>query len=248
MLNKKQLIFDLGFHNGDDTDFYLQKGFNVVAIEANPNLVKEGNIRFAKEIQKNRLTLINKVVSDNKRRQDFYIHPNKSDWSSAYKEIAESDGSKSKIVSIDTISFSDLCHDFGIPFYAKIDIEGCDLVVAQQLSELKNKPKYVSFELSKKNYAGIFSWLYLAGYKKFQLINQMNNVNRKKDPTQKIVEGKNINYHFTKYSSGFFGNDLPKEKWLSYDEAINRYLKYRELKIIDNQELALGWLDIHASL
>ena len=36
------LIFDFGFHNGDDSDFYLRKGYNIVAIEANPELVNKG--------------------------------------------------------------------------------------------------------------------------------------------------------------------------------------------------------------
>ena len=32
-----QTIFDLGFHEGGDTDFYLRKGFRVVAVEAYPS-------------------------------------------------------------------------------------------------------------------------------------------------------------------------------------------------------------------
>ena len=43
---KKNLIFDLGFHNGDDSDFYLKKGFNVIALEANPELVRRGIKKF----------------------------------------------------------------------------------------------------------------------------------------------------------------------------------------------------------
>lgn len=35
------LIIDVGMHTGRDTEFYLKKGFNVVAIEANPELVKK---------------------------------------------------------------------------------------------------------------------------------------------------------------------------------------------------------------
>lgn len=220
----------------------------MVAVEANTNLIKEGINRFGKDIECNKLILVNKAVSNNRGVQNFYIHTNKSDWSSCDKNMAESDGSQAKVVSVQTVSFNDLCRDFGTPLYAKVDIEGCDLIVAKQLYHIKEKPRYVSFEISKRDYAGIFSWLYVAGYKKFQLVNQLNNINRKKDPTQKIFEGKNIDYQFTKYSSGFFGKDLPENKWLSYDEAIDHYLKYKELKIIDNQELSLGWLDLHAIL
>jgi hypothetical protein len=34
MPNVANLIFDLGSHNGQDSDFYLKKGFTVVAVEA----------------------------------------------------------------------------------------------------------------------------------------------------------------------------------------------------------------------
>lgn len=245
---KTNLIFDLGFHNGDDSDFYLKKGFNVIALEANSELVRKGNKRFRGYVAKKKLVLINKAVSNTTGRQNFYIHPNKSDWSSCYQELAESDGSKSKIVSVESISLSDLCKEFGTPRYVKVDVEGCDLIVARQLFGLNDRPQYVSFETSRKNYAGIFAWLYASGYKKFQLVNQLNNLNRKTVVARKAAEGKKIDYKFSKYSSGFFGKDLPQDKWLSFDEALTRYVKYKELKIIDNQELALGWLDVHASL
>jgi len=35
-----QLIYDVGAQLGEDTDFYLRKGFKVVAIEANPPLAE----------------------------------------------------------------------------------------------------------------------------------------------------------------------------------------------------------------
>jgi len=245
---QNNLIFDLGFHNGDDTDFYLKKGFNVIAVEANPDLVSEGMKKFQKYIDEQKFILINKAVSDEPGMVNFYIHPTKSDWSSCDLNMAESDGSKSKLVSVEAVSLIDLCNEFGTPRYVKVDIEGCDLMVAKQLFSLDNKPQFVSFETSKRDYAGIFSWLYVAGYKKFQLINQLNNLDRKTEENQTLVEGEKIDYQFTKFSSGFFGNDLLNNKWLSYEEALSRYLKYKELKTIDNQELALGWLDVHASL
>jgi len=34
-----KLIYDVGMHNGDDTAYYLWRGFRVVAIEPNPELV-----------------------------------------------------------------------------------------------------------------------------------------------------------------------------------------------------------------
>ena len=34
----RSLIFDVGCNDGQDSDFYLKKGFRVVAVEANPAL------------------------------------------------------------------------------------------------------------------------------------------------------------------------------------------------------------------
>ena len=33
------LIYDVGLHLGEDTEYYLKKGFRVIAFEANPELV-----------------------------------------------------------------------------------------------------------------------------------------------------------------------------------------------------------------
>jgi FkbM family methyltransferase len=240
------LIFDFGFHNGDDTDFYLAKGFRVVAVEADPYLVQKGLDRFESHIRSNQLLLINKAVSDVSGVQNFYIHPVKSDWSSCFRELAESDGSTAQVVTIETTGLDDLCKLYGVPRYLKVDIEGCDLIVARQISYIQEKPKFVSFETNKRDAAGIFAYLYVSGYAGYQLINQANNPAR----TSPVLngEGKPITYQFSRYSSGYFGEDLPKDKWLSYDDALARYLKYKELKQIDNQELGLGWLDLHTRL
>src|SRR4051812_12299597 len=40
------LIIDVGMHDGGDTAFYLAKGFDVVAVEADPGLAQAGAERF----------------------------------------------------------------------------------------------------------------------------------------------------------------------------------------------------------
>ena len=37
----KDLIYDVGMNNGDDTAYYLSLGFRTVAIEADPELVEQ---------------------------------------------------------------------------------------------------------------------------------------------------------------------------------------------------------------
>jgi hypothetical protein len=38
---RENLIFDIGMHVGEDTRYYLNTGFDVIAIEANPFLVEK---------------------------------------------------------------------------------------------------------------------------------------------------------------------------------------------------------------
>lgn len=240
-----ELVFDLGFHNGDDTDFYLAKGCKVVAVEANPVLAEAGRKRFATQISAGRLTLIDKAISDAPGKTKFYIHPNNSDWSSCFFEIVTSDGSAPMEVEVETLTITDLFNAYGVPHYMKVDLEGFDVLAARQIFESPIKPRYVSFETSRRDYAGIFSYLYVAGYKRFQLVNQANNPNRNYTVT---VNGEPRRYEFSKFSSGLYGQDLPENAWLNFDDTLSRYMKYKELKQLDNKELGLGWVDVHACI
>ena len=55
----KQCIIDVGSHNGDDVDFYLKKGFKVVAIEANIELCNFMRDRFSDYIKNGILKIHN---------------------------------------------------------------------------------------------------------------------------------------------------------------------------------------------
>lgn len=243
-MRKNDLIFDLGFHNGDDTDFYLAKGYVVVAVEANPELVAEGQKRFASEIENGRLNLINKAIAAERGSVDFYIHQSNSDWSSCHRDIVSSDGSEPLLVKVEGISLHELYSSYGVPHYLKVDVEGSDVFVAKQMSEYPIKPEYISFETSRRDFAGLFSYLYVAGYTEFQLINQANN--EMLHSRTETLNGQQIEYVFTKFSSGLFGRDLQANRWNSFEEILSRYMKYKEMKQIDNRELGLGWVDIHA--
>lgn len=230
------LIFDLGFHNGDDTAYYLHKGYDVVAIEANPKLHELGKIRFNKEIGNGKLTLLNLAFNDTiNDKVDFYINPERYDLSTCDLNKVKYWGVEPITVDVLTISYIDMISMFGVPYYIKCDIEGLDYLLIKQISDkLDNIPEYLSFELSRFDYFKIFSYLYVSGYTKFQLINQ-------------LALDKDDDFSFTEYSSGKFGKFL-SDNWLSFDECLTRYMKYKELKAIDNKNLALGWIDIHAKL
>jgi hypothetical protein len=57
-MTNTSLIFDIGCHEGQDSDFYLRKGFTVVAVEANPALCVQLKQRFSQEIEDGQFTLV----------------------------------------------------------------------------------------------------------------------------------------------------------------------------------------------
>lgn len=220
------LIFDLGFLDGTDSKNYLDKGYKVIAVEANPDLVEQafiGRLKWESFDGKNHVLIPNAIYNESNIPFVFYINKERPEVSSLEKWIASQNGKfeveEKKVYSI---SLQDLIKNYGVPYYIKVDVEGVDKIVAKQIYELEEKPMYVSFELNKDDFIDIFYYMKKSGYTKYKLVNQLNNL---------------------KNSSGDFGKYL--ENWLDYNTAFSNYCKYRELKIIDNVNLGLGWIDLH---
>ena len=43
---ERKLIFDIGFHKGEDTRYYLYRGYDVVAVDAAPDMIAQGKRMF----------------------------------------------------------------------------------------------------------------------------------------------------------------------------------------------------------
>lgn len=87
---KKNLIYDVGMHSGKDTEFYLKKGFNVVAIEANPALVRNAEEKFKKETDKGTLVIVNKAISEQEGKKEFFINQKNDEWSTISHRLKKS--------------------------------------------------------------------------------------------------------------------------------------------------------------
>jgi FkbM family methyltransferase len=62
-----RLVYDVGMFNGDDTDYYLKKGFRVVGIEANPHLIPQLTERFSADIEQKCLVIENVAVAESSK-------------------------------------------------------------------------------------------------------------------------------------------------------------------------------------
>lgn len=142
---QKDLIYDVGMHNGDDTAYYLSKGYRVVAIEANPELAAAGEQRFSQEICDGRLIIVNAGVFYERGEKEFWINTSNTVLSSFDQEMATHWSGEVKTITVRCVRFEDVIAKHGVPYYLKIDVEGADseCLSALQPSDL---PKYVSAE------------------------------------------------------------------------------------------------------
>jgi hypothetical protein len=60
----RDLIFDVGLHRGEDTEFYLKKGFRVVAFVADGELVDYCREKFAAAMAAGRLVIVEGAIVD----------------------------------------------------------------------------------------------------------------------------------------------------------------------------------------
>jgi FkbM family methyltransferase len=162
------LIFDIGMHNGDDTAYYLFKGYRVVAVEANPVLVEHGRARFQREIEENRLTILPVGVAPAAATSTFWVNDVQSDWSSFDREVGCRDGMPCHAVEVPCVPLRDLMDQYGVPYYLKIDIEGYDIYCLEDIDP-DDPPGYVSTEANSLEYLVILA---RKGYNAFKCIRQ----------------------------------------------------------------------------
>jgi FkbM family methyltransferase len=144
-----KLIYDVGMNHGQDTAAYLDAGYQVVAIEANPELYDECSEKFADAIKAHRLKILNIGIAETAGELPFYLNRHNDDWSSFLPEQGARplDGKVTahEIITVKTVPFSLLLDLYGMPNYLKVDIEGHDHLCLEPL-RADYRPQFLSFE------------------------------------------------------------------------------------------------------
>lgn len=231
-----RLIFDLGMHNGDDTDHYLSKGFDVVALDANPKLCERARTRFQSAISEGRLKILNAAIWDKTGETTFFVNLDNDHWSSLDINWATRDASRYREIRIQCVTLSRLFEKFGVPRYLKIDVEGVDLNVLEQLRDASLLPLYVSVEDCRFGLQ-FMEILASCGYNGFKLFDQ-STVTEMIDPQ--------TGRPFPAGSSGPFGEEAPGQ-WLSHREAIAVYSSTIRDPAGNRLAPRTQWWDIHCT-
>lgn len=219
-----KIVYDFGANNGSNIPYYLLKFDKVIAIEANPLLIDEMKIKFKKEIDSNRLILVNCVVSSYTGDVDFYIHKNNSVLSQFPIPI---DIENFNMIKIKSNKPSDIVKEFGFPEYIKIDVEHTDAEIINDLFKNEIYPNYISAEIHD---IMVFSLITACQkYKKYKLLDGKT--------INELYSNKSINnniYTFPFHSAGPMFEDIDDEE-MNEIELFNKIVK-----------VGLGWKDIHA--
>ena len=225
------LIYDVGMHNGDDTEYYLLKGADVVGIEANPALLPGLRRRFADEISARRLTLVDKAVGPEEKPVPFYVDPGKARQSSMVRNRAGFSE-----IEVQAVRLSSLMQVYGSPAFAKIDVESMDGAVLDDLNSSGVVPPHLSVEAHTFD---IFFRLYAMGFTQFRLINCRRVRDLFKNHPVSTLDGTVVSHDFPHHSSGPFGDDLP-QPWQTLEQVCAQRISRESLS-------GRGWYDVHAT-
>jgi FkbM family methyltransferase len=221
---QRDLVYDIGGHTGQDSDFYLKLGYRVVAVEASPDMAARLHDRFRDEVTQGRMVIVNKAIAEQPGEITFYVNRKVSDWSTANPAWAERNralGAESEEITVEAVPLAEIMREHGCPWYIKIDIEGADMLCVRQLAQASQRPEYLSIESNKVSWAGLveeFDELTRLGYTRFQVVDQ------KKHPSGmfRTRDGAEVDYRFILGSSGPFGEYLDGP-WLTREQALRRY-------------------------
>ena len=264
------LIFDVGMHLGEDTEFYLEKGFRVVGIEADPALCAAVAERLHHHVASGRLIIVNAAIAEKPGRAAFYRDPDNSIWGTTEPAWVARNATlgthidRVQRIEVEAVPMESILAAHGVPYYMKVDIEGRDMLCVAALRDLPDRPKYLSIEASKTALADVDAELALMselGYRDFKVVPQHAVSNQV--PPKPSREGRYAEWRFSHGSSGLFGEEAPGD-WLDVERARQAYRPiFRSYRLLGDKPLIpishvrnllrrfgfeAGWHDTHARL
>jgi FkbM family methyltransferase len=229
------LVYDVGMFNGDDTAYYLEKGFRVVGIEANPRLIPQLTKRFRAEIEQNRLVIENVAVTETEGEVELFVASGDKPQSSLTRRVLDLHKVPATSTRVRGVTLSSLIQRHGAPMFVKIDVENSDLIALRDLAKHGIKPPDISVEA---HHIAVILQLYNMGYARYRFINGKTIPARFANTQVRRLDGTTIPLKFTLHSSGPFGEDFD-EPWLNLEQAMAVWSCRQTL-------LGQGWYDVHA--
>ncbi|WP_428376857.1 FkbM family methyltransferase [Lichenicoccus sp.] len=228
------LVVDLGVSEGNDTAYYLAKGFRVIAVEADPGQFQALCHRFADNIASGALMLLNFAASDKFGATiEIFVHQVHQGVSGIAKRGEVADDYIRHVVT--TIDWRTLLAQAGVPRYLKIDIEGNEAPFLKGLLECGGMPEFISVECHQIRPVEM---LHEAGYRRFRLVDQ--NPAGGFQLASRQLEGLAIESADFRHGTGPFGLDIFGDgHWSDLDGFKAAWVEARP-------QMSRTWFDCHA--
>jgi FkbM family methyltransferase len=162
-------IFDIGMYDGSDTAYYLECGYKVIAVEANPEFVDRAKRRFAGKIASGQLTCINAAISSTGEDVELNLAWDTPASNSLFNNRITNQRPTCAI-TVPGVTLHQLVEQFGMPDYLKVDIEGADHLCILSLTS-ETHPNFLSFEVG-DDVDQLLSHVETIGFRRFKVINQ----------------------------------------------------------------------------
>jgi FkbM family methyltransferase len=229
----RNLIFDIGMSEGNDTAFYLAKGFAVVGVEPDVQAYLALRERFDSAISSGRLKIYNFAAAQSHGEMvEFFHHEQHQGISGLSCGRPEFVPGSYRRYPVLTINWAALVAAHGVPHYMKVDIEGHEVAFLRGLAGGRGGPEYLSVECYRLE---VVEMLYELGYRRFKLVDQAPESFRLPAPQR---EGDEIAWTQWHHASGPFGRDLTGE-WLDFEAFKAAWQAARPAQ-------AVSWFDCHA--
>ncbi len=198
------LVFDIGVSEGNDTAFYLAKGFRVIGVEADRATCVKLRHRFAGEIASGALQLLNFAASFNFGDPvEFFVHQEHQHLSGLTKQELPNVNNAYAKETVLTINWKTLLAQQGLPRYVKIDIEGNEPSFLRSMLASPQMPEFISVECHQMEPVEL---LHRLGYRRFRLVDQYPPGGLQLPARQ--IEGRPVAAPNFDHASGPFGLDV----------------------------------------
>ena len=238
--------------DGSDTAYYLESGYRVLSIEANPALVQDAEKRFATQVKSGQLTCVHAAIAATCGPVALTLGG--ADLGSSSTSSSWVTNMPMGSIIVPGITMQQILEEHGVPYYMKVDIEGADRLAVLALTP-ETRPKYLSFEIS-GDVEELVSHSQSIGFTRFKIINQnsfreianqYSVVDRARLRLVRYLgyeEPRLVRRHGRFFVSGHSSGPVPWRsdgKWYSATATLDRW---REAKAGNTVH---GWYDVHAA-
>ena len=250
----QQTIFDIGMYDGTDTAYYLESGYRVVSVEANPLLVDNAKRQFESAIAAGQLLVVNAAISSDGKPVSLVLS---GDSLAASSVIAERIAHRRPVsaIRVTGVTLPQLFADYGVPHFLKVDIEGADRLCVLSLTR-ESRPEFLSFEVG-DDADELIAYAASIGFSRFKIMNQSTfRELANQDPLSDRAIRRLIKYLgyqeplYVRRAGRFFktvqcSGPVP---WLSGGSWSSSDAIRSRLKHARSSNLLAGWYDVHATI